>query len=319
MRRTWIFFWILTLVWGSSFLFMAIVVEQMPPAQLAFTRIGIAAVCMNLLMLVTHRRYPRDRKTLLALALLGVVNTGLPFTLLAWGEQPGKVDSGMTSVLQAITPLFALIIAHFTFADERITPTKILGITLSFVGIIVLTSQKWAAGADSVISGDLSGEIAILVASLCYGIGTNFSRKMLKDSGVDTVTVATVSMTAAAVVTLGLMYTLPLLGDRAPVSYAILSADVVVWSLVLGFVNTFIAYLMFYHVIAGLGAARASMVTYVVPVVAVTLGALFLNEVIDIYLVLGSALILVGLSLVNGWLNRLRPTPQKMKLASEAE
>jgi drug/metabolite transporter (DMT)-like permease len=319
MRRTWIYFWILTLVWGSSFLFMAIVVEQMPPAQLAFTRIGIAAVFMNLLMLFTRRHYPRDRKTLFALLLLGLVNTGFPFTLLAWGEQPGKVDSGMTSVLQAITPLFALIIAHFSFADERITPIKIVGITLSFFGIIVLTSQKWAAGPDTVISGDLSGEIAILLASLCYGIGTNFSRKMLKDSGVDTVTVATVSMTAAAVATFALMYILPFFGDRAPVSYASLSADVVLWSVVLGFINTFIAYLMFYHVIAGLGAARASMVTYVVPIVAVTLGAIFLGEIIDIYLIAGSALILVGLALVNGWLNKLRPTAQKMKLANETE
>ncbi|MFN8374145.1 MAG: EamA family transporter [Anaerolineae bacterium] len=71
MKRAWIFFWILTVIWGSSFLFMRIIVEQMPPAQVAFTRIAIATVCMNVTLLLTGRRYPRDRKTLLALLLLG--------------------------------------------------------------------------------------------------------------------------------------------------------------------------------------------------------------------------------------------------------
>lgn len=320
MKRAWIFFWILTVIWGSSFLFMRIIVEQMPPAQVAFTRIAIAAVCMNVTLFLTGRRYPRDRQTLLALLLLGVVNTGLPFTLLAWGEQPGKVDSGMTSVLQAITPVFALIIAHFAFADERITPMKILGIAISFGGIVVLTGRSASASGDTsaLLGSDISGEIAILLASLCYGIGTNFSRKMLKDRGVDTVVVATVSMDSAAIITFILMFTLPLIGDRAPVSYASVTADAILWSLVLGFANTFIAYLMFYEVISKLGAARSSMVTYVVPVVAVTLGALFLGEVIDARLLLGSAFILIGLALVNGWLRRRSPI-EKLALANKPE
>ncbi len=319
MKRAWIYFWLLTVIWGSSFLFMRIVVEQLPPAQLAFTRIGIAAICMNVVLFATGRRYPRDAKTLGALVLLGLVNTGLPFFLLAWGEQPGKVESGMTSVLQASTPVFALIIAHFTFADERITPIKIMGIALSFVGIIVLTSRS-ASGADAgaPVSSDISGVIAILIASLCYGIGTSFSRKMLKDRGIETIVVATVSMTAAAVSTFILMYLLPLIGERAPVSYSSLTSDVLLWTVTLGLLNTFIAYLMFYNVIAGLGASRAAMVTYAVPIVAVTLGAIFLNELIDARLILGSALILAGISIVNGWLRRPSRL-QKMELPNEAD
>jgi drug/metabolite transporter (DMT)-like permease len=321
MRRAWIFFWLLTIVWGSSFFFMRIVVEELPPAQLAFSRIAIAAACLNLTLFLTGRGYPRDRRTLLALFVLGLVNTAFPFTLLAWGELPGKVDSGMTSVLQAITPVFTLIIAHFVFADERITPMKIVGVALSFGGILVLTSRKWAAGADAatLINGDISGEIAILVASFFYGIGSNFSRKMLKDRGIDTVVVATVSMTAAAVGTFMMMLALPLIGESAPVSYASLSGEVILWTLVLGFVNTYIAYLMFYTVIAGLGAARASMVTYVIPIVAVTLGAVFLDEIIDASLLMGAALIFTGLALVNGWLWRRKPAFEKIALAKEAK
>ncbi|NWF69610.1 MAG: DMT family transporter [Chloroflexi bacterium] len=295
MQRAWVFFWLLALIWGSSFLLMRIGVAQIPPAQLTFTRTVIAAVAMNITLLLLRKRYPTDRSTLIWLVVIGLGNTAIPFTLLAWGEQ--TVESGMTSVLQAITPVFALVIAHFTFADERITPLKIMGIALSFGGIVVLTSRDWAAGQG--FGGDLSGEIAILVASFCYGLFTNVSRKTLRDKKVEPVVVAAVSMTAAAVSAAVMMYTLPLLGERAPVSYASLTPEVLRAGVVLGVLNTFVAYLMFYYVIEGLGAARAAMVTYVVPVVAVTLGALFLNEMIDATLLLGSALILAGIALVN--------------------
>lgn len=304
MKREWIFFWIVAVIWGSSFLFMRIGVEEIPPAQLAFIRIGIAAVCMNVVLFFTGRRYPTDRNTLVSLVLLGIVNTGLPFTLLAWGEQ--TVESGLTSILQAITPLFALLIAHFAFADERITPMKIVGISISFAGILVLTRL------DNLTSlGDLGGEIAILVASLCYGIGTNFSRRMLRERGIDSIVVSTVTMTGATAFTFVLMYLVPLIGERAPVAISSLSGEVLQIMFVLGFLNTFIAYLMFYSVIGKLGGARASMVTYVVPVVAITLGAVFLNEVIDARLLFGSFLILLGLALVNSWLNWLI-NPQKL-------
>ncbi|MCC6617190.1 MAG: EamA family transporter [Anaerolineae bacterium] len=301
MKREWLFFWLVALIWGSSFLFMRIGVEEVPPAQIAFTRTGIAAVCMNIVLLLTRRRYPSNLQTFLLLMLLGVVNTGLPFALLAWGEQ--TVESGMTGVLQAITPVFAVVIAHFAFADERITPMKILGVVVSFSGILVLTSRDLTSGSG--LGSDLSGEIAILIASLCYGIGTNFSRKMIQKRAPDTVVVAAVTMIGAALATLLLTLGLPLLGERAPVSYASLSGDILQIMLVLGFFNTFIAYLMFYKVIAGLGGARASMVTYVIPVISVALGALFLDELIDGTLLIGSALILAGLVLVNGWLKPL--------------
>lgn len=304
MKREWIFFWIVAVIWGSSFLFMRIGVEEVPPAQLAFTRIGIAAVCMNIVLFFTGRRYPRDWNTLVSLIVLGIVNTGIPFTLLAWGEQ--TVESGLTSILQAITPVFALVIAHFAFADERITPMKIAGITISFVGILVLTRL------DNLTSvGDLGGEIAILVASLCYAIGTNYSRRMLRERGIDSIVVSTVTMTGATVATFILMYALPLIGERIPVDYTSFSPEILQILFVLGFLNTFLAYLMFYAAIGKLGGARASMVTYVVPVVAVTLGAIFLDEVIDARLIFGSALILLGLALVNGWLNWLI-NPQKL-------
>ncbi|MBI5668072.1 MAG: DMT family transporter [Chloroflexi bacterium] len=312
-QRAWIFFWLLGLIWGSSFLLMRVGVVEMPPAQVTFTRVGIAALGMNLVLLLTRRRYPSDWRALLALAVIGVGNTALPFTLLAWGEQ--TVESGVTSVIQAITPMFALVIAHFAFADERMTPLKVTGVLLAFVGIIVLTSRDFQDG--NLLGADLSGELAIVLASLCYAIFASYSRRTLQKYHIEPVVVSTVTMTAATVAAIAMMFVLPLFGERPPVSYAALSTDVLLSGLMLGFLNTFIAYLLFYYVIAHLGASRTTMVTYVVPVVAVTLGALVLGEVIDARMLLGSLLILAGIGVVNVRLSSLArrhavvPVPQQ--------
>lgn len=294
-KQAWIFFWLLGTIWGSSFLLMRVGVVEIPPPQLTFTRVGIAAVGMNLLLPLIHKRYPADWRALGALTLIGLGNTAVPFTLLAWGEQ--TVESGMAGVIQAITPMFALVIAHFVFADERITPRKVAGITLSFVGIVVLTSRSWQEG--SLFSGDLSGELAIIGASLCYAIFTTYSRRVLQKYRLEPIVISTVTMTAATIGAAVMMFAAPLIGERAPVAYTALSRDVLLSVLALGFFNTFLAYLLFYYVVQQLGAARSAMVTYVVPVVAVTLGALVLNEVIDGPMLVGAALIIGGIALVN--------------------
>ncbi len=305
-RQAWIYFWVLSVIWGSSFLLMRVGVTEIPPAQLTFTRVGIAAVGMNAVMLLTRRRYPTSPRALLALAAVGLGNTALPFTLLAWGEQ--TVESGMTSVIQAITPIFALIFSHVLFDDERITPRKVVGIALSFAGVLVLASRDLQSQGFQL--GDLSGELAIIGASLCYGFFTPFSRRVLREHRVDPVVLSTLTMVAATIGAAVMMLAAPLIGERAPVAYTSLSSDTLLSGLALGVFNTLIAYLMFYRMMPQLGAARSSMVTYVVPVVAVTLGAVFLNEVIDARMLFGAALILGGIGVVNLRLLRQRqPQP----------
>lgn len=312
-QRAWIYFWLVSLIWGSSFLLMRVGVVEVPPAQLTFTRVGIAAIGLNLVLLFTGRRYPKDWRALGALVIIGIINSAIPFTLLAWGEQ--TVESGMTSIIQAITPMFALVIAHFAFADERMTPLKVLGVLLGFAGIVVLASRDFQDG--NLLGADLSGELAIVGASLCYAIGASYSRKVLQKYKVEPVVVSTVAMTSATFAALLLMFAAPLIGERAPVGYNTLSASVLQSALLLGFLNTFIAYLLFYTVIAHLGAARTTMITYVIPVVAVTLGALVLNEQIDARMILGAALIMAGIALVNlrlgnFWRRReVVPVPQR--------
>jgi drug/metabolite transporter (DMT)-like permease len=213
--------------------------------------------------------------------------------------------------------MFALVIAHFAFADDRMTPLKVAGVLLSFAGILVLTSRDWMGG--NLLSGDLSGEFAIIGASLCYATFTSFSRKVLQKYKIEPVMVSGATMTAATVAAALMMFGAPLIGERGPVSYASLSSDVLISALLLGFLNTFIAYLLYYPVVAHLGASRTSMITYAIPVVAVTLGALILGEVIDGRMVAGALLIVAGIGLANLRFGQLFRRRQAIPVPTKAE
>jgi drug/metabolite transporter (DMT)-like permease len=297
-KQAWAAFWLLTLIWGSSFLLMRVGVREIPPAQLTLIRVGIAAIGTNAVLLLTKRRYPTDWKTIRALIIIGIGNSAVPFTLLAWGEK--TVESGLTAVIQAITPVFTMIIAHFWFEDERITPNKIIGIALGFLGIVVLSSGES-------FEGQLPGQIAIVIASLCYAVMISYSRKVLQ-AKVEPLVISGVAMIGAVGGAVVLMLLSPLVGELGYVPFNAISPDVLNSALALGFFNTFIAYLVFYSIIAALGASRTSMVTFTVPVVAVTLGAVFLHEEVVARLLLGAGLILGGIAFVN--LRQLwRPKP----------
>jgi drug/metabolite transporter (DMT)-like permease len=296
-KQAWVGFWILALIWGSSYLFIRIGVEQLPPLQLVFARTGIAAIGLNLVIYAQGKRLPLDRYSLQNVLLLGVLNIVIPFALITWGEQ--FIESGLASVLQGTTALFSLVIAHFAFADERISWRKVVGLLVGFLGVLVLASRSSGAEVTTANAAlHLLGQLAIVGSSLCYATGNSYSRKMMQNR-LEPLIVAAGTMTVAAVITGALTYLAPLWGGAAPVPWAVLSSRVLSAVLVLGLLNTFGAYLIFYSLIATLGAARASMVTYVIPVVGLVLGAIFLAERVDLRLLFGAILILGSIGIVN--------------------
>lgn len=309
-QRAWVFFWLLCLIWGSSFLLTRIAVVDIPPTQLTVIRVGIAAVCMNIVLFASGRRYPKDWRTLRALLIIGIGNTAVPFTLIAWGEQ--SVESGLASILQAVTPVFSLIIAHFVFDDERITTPKIFGIVLGFAGIITLTSGDLTGSAPVLHS--IAHEVAIVLAALCYAVFTIYSRRVFQRTKVEPLVVSAGTMVGATIGAVIFMLGAPLVGQPGPVALAGLPANVLFSALTLGFLNTFVAYLLFYNVVAQLGAPRTAMITYVIPAVALTLGAVVLREQVDARLLFGAALIIGGISLTS-----LRSIPFARKQPAIAE
>jgi len=296
-KQAWIGFWILALIWGSSFLFIRIGVEHIPPFQLVFIRTGIAAVGLNIVVYLRGKRLPTDWKSIRDLLFLGIVNTVFPFALITWGET--SIESGLASVLQGTAALFTLVVAHFTFADERITRRKLIGLVIGFLGLVVLASRSSGEEVSTVDpTMHLLGQLAIVAASFCYALGGAYSRKAMQNR-LEPIVVAAGAMTVASITTGIITYLSPAFGGQPVVMLNGLEPRTLGAILALGLVNTFVAYLIFYSLVSVLGAARASMITYVIPAVGLVLGALFLGEQIDLLLIIGAIMIVGSIAIVN--------------------
>ncbi len=294
--KNWAMFWGLGLIWGASFLLIKVGVEELGPLPLVSVRIGLAAVLMAIFLGVTRRRWPQTRRERLALLYVGLMNTALPFTLITWGEQ--NIDSGLATVLNATVPLFTLMFAHFALADERISPQKVIGLLMGFVGVAILASRS----AESSSPNTLPGQVAVLVASASYASSAIVIRRYLRR--VDPFVIAGGSLMIGGVT----VVTITLLTVRPLPDVGSLSIEAIAAVLTLALMNTVVAYFLFYHLIDAWNATRTSLVTYVMPPVGVTLGAIFLDETVDWKIVVGATLILGAIIVVN-WRKRRQPVP----------
>ncbi|MBL8145080.1 MAG: EamA family transporter [Anaerolineae bacterium] len=308
MTTKWIGFWVLGLIWGSSFLLIRIGVESVSPFQLVFIRVLIGAVGLALVLFARGRWLPMNRGGLMALFILGMINVTIPFALITWGEQ--TVESGVASVLNSTAALFTLIISAFIFRQEAFTGRKLAGLLVGFAGVVVLASRNWQGGEMQ--TGSLLGQLAILLAALFYAFGGSYAYRLTVRWG-DPLMVAAGSMIVAAVSSGLLMVLAPAFGGKAMTPLNEIPADAMLSLLGLGILNTFIAYMIYYWIIHHLGASRASMVTYVAPVVGLTLGALVLGETMDARLIGGAAMILSGIAIVT--LKVRRPVPTAVTAA----
>jgi drug/metabolite transporter (DMT)-like permease len=288
--RAWFLFWVLGIIWGSSFLFIRIGVMEFRPIEIVFIRTAIAAIGLSGLVYFRGLPIPWDRKLLWALFLNGIGNVIVPYMLITWGEQ--YIESGPAAVLQSTAALFSLVIAHFAFTDERMNAKKVIGLIVGFIGVIILFSDQ--LNGETLLTDGLVGGLAVVGASLFYAIFTSYSRTILQ-RGVKPEVVAASSMIVGAVLTAPFVFFTE--GGLTPLNSV--STDALYAILLLGFLNTFVAYIFFYYIIEQLGASIAPMVTYLSPVVGLSLGALFLNEQVGIQLIIGAVLILAGVAIVN--------------------
>ncbi|MBP6298389.1 MAG: EamA family transporter, partial [Anaerolineae bacterium] len=166
-RFAWFSFWLVAAIWGSSFLLIRVGVEQFTPGQVAFIRCVIAAVGLNAVLLLRGKRYPTDPRIWVAIVLVGIGNASLPYWLIGLSEQ--IITSSLASVIQATVPLFSLVIAHFMLADERITPPKIAGLVLGFIGVSVLALRQGS------LSGEMTGVLLMVLGSFFYGLFAVFN------------------------------------------------------------------------------------------------------------------------------------------------
>jgi drug/metabolite transporter (DMT)-like permease len=279
-------FILLGLIWGSSFLWIKIGVEEMDPATLVAYRVSLGALAMLIYARLTGERLPRTVRELVPMAALGMVATALPFFLITWGEQ--YIDSGTAAVLNSLTPIFSLILAGTILHTESVTLVRVIGLVTGFGGAALLASREFALRGDALA---LIGTAAVAIAALSYALGASVSKAMVHGTPRNVVAVGNLTFGALYIWIFALVSgadpALPSQGD---------SIIAVLW---LGLLGSFFAFVLLYYLIARLEATVATMVTYLFPVVGVTLGVVFLDEVLDARLLIGTALVVVGIVVVS--------------------
>ncbi len=277
---------ILGLIWGASFLLIKIGLYEIRPLTLVAMRLGLAALVLVALLYGTGKAFPRDGRLWRAFAISGIIGLIFPFVLITWGEQ--AISSGQTAILNATTPLFTLLISTMSSREDSFGGWKLAGVLLGFLGVVVAVGV-----ADLRLdAADTRGQLAILGASLCYGINGVFARQafrgqppLIPASG--QMLMATLVLTPFALAFEGVPSQVPSFGPLLAV-------------VTLAIVCTAIAYILFYWLLDRAGATRSSMVTYLLPPIALCYGVIFLNETISAQAIAGLVLVLLGIMLANG-------------------
>lgn len=274
----------LAAIWGASYMFIEIALRDLEPTTMMAARLVIASVFLLGLM-AARGLLPRLLRAGKRAFALGLVNSALPFTLIAWGQK--HIDSGVAAIANATVPLFVAILAIWLARSERATGLRIVGIALGLVGVGVLAGVQPEVDAWAV-----AGTLAVVAASISYAFAGLLLQRLT--ARVDTITLSTATMLGA---TLAL---LPFGIAQAPASLPGWEAGASV--LALGVAGTGLGILLFMKMLGDFGAFRAGLVTYLMPVTALLYGAFLLDEVVSGWMLVGMALILSGVALGSGML-----------------
>ncbi|MBU1340692.1 MAG: DMT family transporter [Proteobacteria bacterium] len=281
----WCLIGILSLIWGASFFFVEIAVQTMTPLTLVLCRVGTAAVLLLGFVFFTNRKMPSSPGIWVAFLVLGALNNVIPFSLIAWGQK--YIDSSLASILNATTPVFSVILAHFLTRDEPLTKNRLAGVVFGWVGVILLM------GIDSLngIGIKTAGQAAVLGAALLYAFAAIFGRRFKK---IDPAIVAAGMLSGSTVIMIPLVFVF-----EQPLT---LEPTIITWMALfcLAAVSTSLAYIIYFYVLSKAGATNILLVTFLIPVSAIFLGMTVLKETPGWNAFAGMALIFTGLVFIDG-------------------
>lgn len=283
-RADWLIFLGLGLSWGSSYMFIKIAVDDFGTFTLVALRLAIGASFLWTVVRLAGKRLPTSARTYGHLVVIGAVNIAIPFALITWSEQ--RVDSELAAILTGIAPLVAGVLAPIFIPDEPLRANSVLGLAIGFVGVVVLT------GGGGGTPADIAGALALVAAAACYGAGAVYARRNVH--GLDPMIPAVFQVTFALAMTGVVAIALERPWEARPDGAGVFS---IVW---LGLLGTGLAYIAVFRLLKHWGATRTTAVAYVIPVVGIGLGYVFLGEPIDARIVVGTGLIIAGIALVNG-------------------
>ncbi len=275
-RIDWLLFFGLGFIWGSSYLFIKLAVDDFGTFTLVALRLVVGAILLWTVIRVAGQRLPRERRIYGHLLVMAIINITIPFMLITWAEQ--SVESSLAAILTSPVPLFAIVLSSLFLADEPIRVNGVVGLIVGFIGVIIVVSPGLTGAGSS-----LTGELALLGAAFSYACGAVYSRRNVR--GVPAMIPAVFQVTFAAIITGILALLLEHPWTATPDAQAIFS---ILW---LGILGSGIAYLFVFRLFAHWGATRTTLVAYLLPVVGIILGYLVLAEPIDGRLIVGTGLV----------------------------
>jgi len=283
--REWSLLILLSTLWGGSFFFAKVALAELGPFTVVFFRVGLAALALNVVASAVGQSLWRAGTPWRQLAVMGALNNALPFSLIFWGQT--TITSGLASILNATTPLFTVLVAHALTRDERMTVRKLFGVLAGLAGVAILI------GPD--LGGSMWGQIACLAAALSYAFAGVYGRRF-QTMGVAPMQAAAGQVTASAMLILPIMLFVDQPWELASPPSGI------VWAALAGLalLSTALAYVLYFRILAAAGATNLLLVTFLIPVTAILLGAAFLGEHLELRQLAGMALIGLGLAAIDG-------------------
>lgn len=282
----------LSVLWGGSFFFIGVAVRELPTLTIVVGRVVLAALILLAVLRASGIAIPVSGKVWLAFFGMGLLNNVVPFTLIVWGQ--GHIASGVASILNATTPLFTVIVAHFLTTDEKMTGNRLVGVVVGLAGVAIMIGAEVLQS----LGVGIIAQLACLAAALSYGFAGVFGRRF-RAMGVSPLATAMGQVTASSV----MLFPVMLLVDR-PWLLPVPSLNAMAAMVGLAALSTALAYVIFFRILATAGATSIALVTFLIPVSAIMLGILFLGETLYLRHIIGMAMVGAGLAAIDGRLWR---------------
>ncbi len=283
--RTWSELILLGVIWGMSFLAIRIALDTIPVITSVFHRVFWAALALWIVIIFQRQPVPSDPKVWGIFLIMGLLNNVLPFSLMAWGQL--YVETGLTSILNAATAIFGVLLAALFFRDERLTKTRLLGVGLGFLGVSITIGLRQFSN----LNPSNLGQVAILAGTLSYAFAAIWARIHMSTlppqiAAAGMLTGSAILMTPVMLLVDGVpTFTLPLQTWLAIAYYALLA--------------TAGAYLLYYRVLQQAGSGNVLLVTLIIPPIAILMGALVRDEALPPRAFIGFTVLAIGLLILS--------------------
>jgi len=288
--QEWVLLIILSVLWGGSFFFGKVALSELRPFTVVLGRVSIAAVALNLIVRATGHKMPSSPKMWAAFLIMGMLNNLIPFSLIVWGQT--QISSSLASILNATTPVWTVLLAHFLTVDERLTPNRLIGVFCGVIGVAIMIGLDALEGLEI----NILAQIAVIGAAISYAFAGIYGKRF---KGTPSIIIAAGQITGTTL----MMIPIALVVDKF---WLLPMPSLNVWWALLGLalLSTALAYIIYFRLLSTAGATNLLLVTFLIPVSAIFLGIVFLGEQLDIRHFVGMGLIGLGLIAIDGRLLR---------------